>query len=340
MSLAARGLLRHAVWVDFPARDSQRKLVESRSLRGEALDRRAQQALAQDLDQLEARSQRLALQEARTALEERVVRVDRGPELRDPFSLRGDGLHDRHLVVFSGKLEHLAQVADRPVGALAIRLVDAEQIRDLEDPRLDRLDVVAEPRHHHDHRRVRQPADFHFVLPDADGLHDDDVLAHRIENADAVAGRAGQSAELPARRQRADEDAGIERMVLHADAIAEDRAAGERARRIDGDDADGLSGAADVRDEAIDQRALPRAGIAGDADELRAPGLGEDRAQLRFGGGLRVVDEPHETRGGPDVTLQDAVGESTHQALSRSRAITSRWISLVPSPIVQSFTSR
>ena len=95
-----------------------------------------------------------------------------------------------------------------------------------------------------------------------------------------------------------------------------------------------------MRDEAVDERALARAGVPGDADELRAPRAGEERAQLRLRGGLSVVDEAHEARGRADVALQHAVGERAHQALSRSRAITSRWISLVPSPIVQSFTSR
>ena len=44
---------------------------------------------------------------------------------------------------------------------------------------------------------------------------------------------------LRARGHRADEDARVERALLHADAVAEQRAAGERARGIHGQDADG-----------------------------------------------------------------------------------------------------
>ena len=43
---------------------------------------------------------------------------------------------------------------------------------------------------------------------------------------------------MPARRHRADEHAGVGRVVLHAHAVAEDRAAAERAGRVDGEHAD------------------------------------------------------------------------------------------------------
>ena len=56
-----------------------------------------------------------------------------------------------------------------------------------------------------------------------------------------LARRGRESAERAARGHRADEHAGIERDGLHANAIAEQRAAGERRRRIDGDDADRAS---------------------------------------------------------------------------------------------------
>src|SRR3546814_5158318 len=53
--------------------------------------------------------------------------------------------------------------------------------------------------------------------------------------------RLGEAAQRSARRHRPDEDAGIERHRLHADAIAEERASGERRRRIDRDHADGVT---------------------------------------------------------------------------------------------------
>ncbi|HRI11239.1 MAG TPA: AAA family ATPase, partial [Nannocystaceae bacterium] len=45
--------------------------------------------------------------------------------------------------------DHHLQVPHRRVGALAVGLVHHEDVRDLEDPRLDRLHLVAEPRRHH-----------------------------------------------------------------------------------------------------------------------------------------------------------------------------------------------
>ena len=128
-------------------------------------------------------------------------------------------------------------------------------------------------------------------------------------------------------------------MVLHADAVAKDRSSGEGAGGIDGQDADGPSLRAEVGDEAIDQRALSRARVSSDADELRSSSPGPELAQDCFSLRLRVVDQADQPRRRADVSGEHAVGDSAH-ALSSSRAITSRWISLVPSPMVQSFTSR
>ena len=128
------------------------------------------------------------------------------------------------------------------VGALAVGLVDDEDVGDLHDAGLDRLHVVAGAGHEHDDRDVRRADDVHFVLADADGLDDDDVLARGVEDQRRVARRARQAAEMAARRHAADEHAGIAGVRAHADAVAEDGAAGERAGRIDGDDADRQAG--------------------------------------------------------------------------------------------------
>ena len=58
---------------------------------------------------------------------------------------------------------------------------------------------------------------------------------------------AGESADCAAGCHGADEDAGVGVVALHADAVAEDRAAGRPAARIDGDDGDGFSAAAKSR---------------------------------------------------------------------------------------------
>ena len=57
----------------------------------------------------------------------------------------------------------------------------------------------------------------------------------------AVAGGAGEPAEVPRVAERADEDAGVGGVILHPDPVAEDGAAGEGARGVDGDHADRLA---------------------------------------------------------------------------------------------------
>ena len=95
-------------------------------------------------------------------------------------------------------------------------------------------------RHQRDDRDVRHAHDVDFVLSDADGLDDDDVAARGVEDQRDFARRARQAAEMAARGHAADEHAGVAGVRLHADAIAEDRAAGIRAGRIDRDHGDRL----------------------------------------------------------------------------------------------------
>ena len=106
-------------------------------------------------------------------------------------------------------------------------------------PALSACTSSPRPGHQHHDRHVGRAHDVDFVLADADGLDEDDVLAGRVEDEGDLARRAREAAEVAARRHAADEHAGVARVRLHADAIAEDRAAAERARRIDRDDADG-----------------------------------------------------------------------------------------------------
>src|SRR4029077_11201033 len=89
--------------------------------------------------------------------------------------------------------------------------------------------------------------------------------------------------------------------------------------------------------EPIDQRALAGSGRAGDANQVGAPGLAEDRADESATRGIFVLDERNRACHRPRIARQNAFGER-HRDKS-CRAMTRRWISLVPSPIVVSFTS-
>jgi hypothetical protein len=106
---------------------------------------------------------------------------------------------------------------------------------------------------------------------------------------------------VAARGEAADEDVRIERVALHADAIAEDGAARERRGRIDAHDTDALAGGTIVRDQRVDDGGLAGAGVAGDADDVRVAGLREQRLQLGERGGDAIVEIAHEARGGANV---------------------------------------
>ena len=236
--------------------------------------------------------------------------------------------------------------ADGPVGALAVGLVDDEDVGDLHDAGLERLHFVARAGNERDDRHVGGADDVDLVLADADGLDDDDVLAGGVEHERDFAGRAREPAQMAARRHAADEHAGIARVRLHPHAIAEDRAAGERARRIDRDDADGpcrRSRISAVRRSTSVLLPAPGGPVTPISRRGRCCGkIAADRAR-----------RPRATSSSMSEIAR-AIARADRRASTRSdrrcvgvrhwpsscRAMTSRWISLVPSPIVSSFTSR
>ena len=87
-------------------------------------------------------------------------------------------------------------------------------------------------------RGVGEAGDLDLGLADADGLHEHQVAARAVEHPHRLRGRRRQPAEVAPAGHRADVDAGVGGVVLHADPVAEDRPAGERAGRVDGEHAD------------------------------------------------------------------------------------------------------
>ena len=100
-------------------------------------------------------------------------------------------------------------------------------------PALLRLHAVAPAGVDDDDRRVGLAGDLHLDLADADRLDQDPAVAERVEQADRLRRRERQPAEVAAGGHRADEHAGVGGVVLHAHAVAEDRPARERRRRVD-----------------------------------------------------------------------------------------------------------
>ena len=195
------------------------------------------------------------------------------------------------------------------IGAVAIALVDHEDVGDLHDPRLERLHIVSRARDEDDDRDVGGADDVDLVLADADGFDDDEALAGRIEDKRRVAGRAREPAHVPARRHAANEDLIVFGVRLHAQPIAENGPSGERTGRIHGDHAERFSRLSRFGREAIDQRALPRARRPGHADQVGMSGLRKDvahQAGSRIG---LVFDQRDRARHRPHVARPHALSQ-------------------------------
>ena len=179
---------------------------------------------------------------------------------------RGDRLADRRppvpgLGVPAAEGLHVAQVAHGLVGAVPVGLVDDEHVGDLEDARPWPPGCRRPSRGDQHQRGVGQRGDLQLRLADADGLDQDDVAAGRVEHAQRLRRGPGQPAEVPAGGHRPDVDAAVAGVVLHPHAVAEQRATGERGRRVDGEHADPLAGRAqNARTSAVVVVDLPTPG--------------------------------------------------------------------------------
>ena len=191
--------------------------------------------------------------------------------------------------------------------------------------------------------------------PTPDRLHDDHVLARGGQDREHVRRGRGQPAQVPAGGHGADEHALVEGMGLHADAVAEDRAAGEGRRGIDGDDADRAPLArGDARSSGRRASTCRTPGGPVTPRTIALPACGKSSARRAAASGrpsstmlmaratARIVAGTHAfgqrqdlLRGRPQVGYR-----TTPRRSSSSRAMTSRWTSLVPSPMVPSFESR
>src|SRR5439155_10613642 len=138
----------------------------------------------------------------------------------------------------------------------------------------------------------------------------------------------------------ANEHARVVRVLLHAQPITEHRPAGKWARRIDRNDADGFPVTPELGQQAIDKRALAGAGRTGDADEVGTPGATEDLSDQGGAGGIVVFDQGNGACDSARIAGQDAIAQAGRHRARSCRAMTRRWISLVPSPMVVSLTSR
>src|SRR5690606_9513502 len=205
-------------------------------------------------------------------LAQQAAQVREHPGDAGVVELAGDGRVDRHVLV--GDLElHvvalplLAHVAQRVLGAALVELVEHDELGEVEHVDLLELARGAEVAGHDVHREVDQVHDLRVALADAGGLDDHQVVAQRLEEADAVLQHHVGGGVLAAGGHGAHENA-LAAQRVHADAVAQQRAAGAAAGRVHRDHGD--AHLREVGQEAVEQlvghRALAGAAGTGDAD--------------------------------------------------------------------------
>ena len=209
----------------------------------------------------------------------------------------------------AAQAEHLAHLACRLLGERQVALADGEHVGNLERAGLQRLDVVAEPGRADDDPRVGERRDARLRLARADGLDDHPVEAGGIEAVDRRPRRARQPAELAAGGEGADEGIRMGAMLAHPDPVAEDGAAADRARRIEGDDRDPQAALQPGAEQGVGQRRLAAPGHAGDADDARLAGVRGQRRGRLAGTGRVIVEQAQQAGDRPALAGQGAHGK-------------------------------
>ena len=195
------------------------------------------------------------------------------------------------------------------VGSFTVGFVHDEDVGDFHEAGLEALDVVTHAGDEDDESDVGEAGDLDFILADADGFDEEHVFAAGFEDESDVRGGKGESAERAAGGHGAGVEAGVAGMLAQADAVAEKGAAGEGARWVDGDKANGLVGMAEVLSEAVDEGALAGAGRAGDADAEGVAGMRETGGKQGGGFGRVIFDEGDGAGEGAGVALAEAGDE-------------------------------
>ncbi len=205
--------------------------------------------------------------------------------------------------------QHRSQLCRGPLRARLVALVDHDQVGDLEQSGLDRLDLVAHLRGFQHDRRVGRCGDFDLALARPHRLDEDQVETSGGEDRRGRGRRRCEAACVPARCHRADEDGVIVRVSLHPDAIPQQGATGDRAGWIHGDHRDGPVCPTHLRDECGDEGRLARAGRAGDPDEVGSTGHRIEPAQCRLGDRAAVLDRGQQPRQRQPVSGDRGIGK-------------------------------
>ena len=123
-------------------------------------------------------------------------------------------LHDGHLPHFLAlrhglEIAHVLQLGDGAIRSRRIGLVDHDDVRRFHDSGLHRLQFVAITGHQRQDYRIGDLGYLNLALPDADGLDQNHVLAHRVHDVHCVVSHSAQSADGATGGHRADEHLGV-----------------------------------------------------------------------------------------------------------------------------------
>ena len=187
---------------------------------------------------------------------------------------RGAGAVDRHVLPRGAERVAVAHqlagdVAAGVVGAAALELVDRHDVGEVQHVDLLELRRRPELGRHDVERGVDVVDDAGVALADARRLDDHEVDARGAQQRDRVAQVLGQRPAAAARGHRAEVDLRTAQGV-HADAVAEQRAAALAAGGVDGEHRDAelvLLVEAEAAHQLVGQRRLARAPGAGDAED-------------------------------------------------------------------------
>ncbi len=213
------------------------------------------------------------------------------PQLGHVLTVQGVGEDDRRPPFGLGEPDDRANLVQHRLRGRMIHLVDGDHVRDLHDPGFQGLHGVPRAGHENEQHRVRDPGHLDLALPGTDRLHEDYVLAERVQEQDGLERRLRKAAQVPSRAHGADVHARIREVVREPDAIAEKRAAREGTGGVDRDDADRAVQSAQVLDERGDQRRFSHARRPCHADDDGVPGLRIELLHDRIRERVPVLDQ-------------------------------------------------
>ena len=179
---------------------------------------------------------------------------------------------DRHGVdvlieCLSVALNLLFDITDRVACPAAIKLVDRHDVGVVQHVDLLELALRAKLRRHDIERQVGVFDDLGIALPDAAALEQDEIEATELQHRERILNRVGQRYVGASRRHRPHEHPFIGGGV-HANAVAEQRAAGLAPRGVNAQHRDAILREVEqtAPQQFVDQRTLAGAAGAGDAE--------------------------------------------------------------------------